>query len=85
MKAFFDPVLLGKGRFYATCLTTSTEICGVKPSFLTVLDLQQNDDEGMPKLVYQQDTRLIPNLEAVKRQINNDIPGSIILKEEKVP
>lgn len=84
MKAFTDPILLSNGRLIAHCLTVPTEVCGVRPSFLTIIDLQQNDDEGMPKVIFQQDMRDVKSLEAVKRQIAKDLPGTFTLgkKEE---
>jgi len=69
MQKFEDTILFGKGRYFASCLSPRTKVCGVKLSFLTVLDTEQHDEEGLPKVIFQQDVREVPSFKAVKTAI----------------
>lgn len=77
MKKFEGTIPLGNnGRIFAHCYTSRIELCGERPTYLFILDAEQEDDLGLPLVIYQQDIRLVKSLASIKQKIRQTMPDA---------
>lgn len=63
------------GRIVAFCLTSQFEVKGEQKTWLTIVDAEGEDEDGLLPTLYQQDIEKVKSLDSITRKLRETHPG----------